>query len=105
MLLELRLLLGFPLVFEYESCKIVILLYKWNHVYSKGICVQILFISPVLDYNWGQMLSLLTSNRDHVEGCGIWVQDLGVDCAGGRDRASPPHARDFRHGYAVRMRG
>jgi hypothetical protein len=40
------------IVFQYKSCKIVILQYKWNYINSKSICVISLFISPVLDLIW-----------------------------------------------------
>ena len=59
----LRLLFCFPLVFEYEAYKIVILQYKWNYVNSKGIYVKSMFISPVLDYNW--QLDLVISDHQH----------------------------------------
>ena len=58
---RLRILVCFPLVFEYESCKTCFLKYKWNYVNSKGICVKSMFISLVLDYNW--QLEMVVSDR------------------------------------------
>ena len=52
------------IVFQYKSCKIVILQYKWNYVNSKGICVKSMFISPILDYNWWS--DLIVSDRQHL---------------------------------------
>ena len=52
------------IVFQYKSCKIVILQYKWNYVNSKGICVKSMFISPILDYNW--WLEMVVSDHQYL---------------------------------------
>ena len=49
------------LVFKYESCKIVILQYKWNYVNSKGICVSKHVVSSFLDHSW--QLDFVGMNR------------------------------------------
>ena len=54
----------FPLVFKYLSCKTCFLQYKWNYINSKGICVKILFISPVLDNNWRS--NVVVSDRQRI---------------------------------------
>ena len=60
---RLRILVCFPLVFEYESCKICFLEYKWNQVNSKGICIKSIFIFPIWTIIGGQKRSLVIANK------------------------------------------
>ena len=60
---KLRLLFGFPLVFECMSCKTCFLHYKWNYVNSICMCQKYVF-SPIYAFNWWS--DLIVSDRQHT---------------------------------------
>jgi hypothetical protein len=51
--------------FVNKSCKTLSLQYMWKYVNSKSICVESLFISPVLDINWRSDMVVKDRQQSH----------------------------------------
>ena len=54
----------FSMYLVYMSCKTLSIQYIWKYINSKCICVESLFISPVLDINWRS--DLIINDRQQI---------------------------------------